>query len=391
MRRVRLLTIRALEEPRLMPRKSTSRSLVAAALLVTSLDAGIARAQAPDIANLPPYKADAQLHGALRVYGNWMRGNMQKLVDGFKKAQPDLEIATNFSTSSEGAIAGLYVGIADVAPAGDDGKMTDIMPFYNVFHYLPTEISIATGGWEKRGTLWPAAIVVNKDNPLAHLSMDQLARVFGSQRTGGWQIFEDGADHNELYTSKYAWDGKDAIRTWGQFGLTGEWADKPIQTYGYISPGFKIYLERKLFHWSSKWNENFKEYVEAKQATDDADGKAVASEAMLETLSKDRFGFGWAAMLHVKDYPNVKVLAVAEKEGGPYVPLTPDTVANRSYPLKRDDYIYINKQPGRPAEPKVREFIRFILSRDGQQIIKDHGLYSPLPADMIQTQLKKLD
>ena len=371
----------------IIKRVSLSAALVALPLIALGT---ATKAQAPDPSQLEPYKADVQLHGGLRFYGSWMKGNMQKLIDGFKKVQPDLEIATNFSTSSEGAIAGLYTGVADIAPAGDDAKMTDIMPFYNVFHYIPTEISIATGGWEKRGTLWPAAIVVNKDNPLAQLTMDQLARVFGSERTGGWQIFDDGTDHNELYTAKYAWDGSNKIRTWGQLGLTGEWADKPIQTYGYIAPGFKIYLERKLFHWSSKWNENFKEYVEEKEATNDPAGKAVASERMLETLSKDKYGFGWAAMLHVKDYPNVKVLAVAEKEGGPFVPLTADTVADRTYPLRRDDYIYINKAPGQPLDPKVREFIRFVLSRDGQQIIKDHGLYSPLPPAYIEKQLKKL-
>ena len=368
------------------------RLIVCMAALAVSLSAGpLAYAQAPDVAQLAPYKPEAHLFGTLRFYGNYMKGNMQKLIDGFAKVQPDLQIATNFSTSSEGSLAGLYTGISDLAPAGDDAKVTDLMPFYNVYHYLPTEVSIATGGWQTRGTLWPAAIVVNKDNPLTKLTMQQLARVFGSERTGGWQIFEGGVDHNELYTAKYAWDGKDKIRTWEQLGLTGEWADKPIQTYGYIAPGFKVYLERKLFHWTSKWNENVKEYVEAREATDDADGMAVSSEKMLEELSKDKYGFGWAAMLHVKDYPNVKVLAVAAKDDGPFVPLTADTVANRSYPLTRDDYIYINRAPGQPVDPKVREFLRFVLSRDGQQIIKNFGLYSPLPAAYAAEQLKKLD
>ncbi len=112
---------------------------------------------------------------------------------------------------------------------------------------------------------------------------------------------------------------------------------------------------------------------------------------MLEELSKDRFGIGWSAWLHAKDYPELKVLAIAEKEGGPYVPFSEATVRNRSYPLKRDYYIYVNKPLGRTLDPRVREFLRFCLSREGQQIIQDHGVYNPMPVSYINEQLKKLD
>ena len=87
-------------------------------------------------------------------------------------------------------MAGLYAAGADIAPAGDDAKITDQMPFFNTFRYLPLEVSVATGGYEKRGTLWAIAIVVNKDNPLAKLSLKQLDDIFGSERTGGWEGIE---------------------------------------------------------------------------------------------------------------------------------------------------------------------------------------------------------
>ena len=173
--------------------------------------------------------------------------------------------------------------------------------------------------------------------------------------------------------------------------MTGDWADKEIQTYGYIAPGFTIYFQRKLLHWSDKWNPNYKQYVEAKEATPDEFGKAVSSERMLEELSKDKYGIGWAAQLHVKDYPNVKALAIAAREGGPYVPMTAETVANRTYPLVRDAFVYINRAPGRPIDPKVKEFLRFVLSREGQQIIADTDMYNPLTVDELRRQLKKLD
>src|SRR5262249_9690404 len=158
------------------------------------------------------------------------------------------------------------------------------------------------------------------------------------------------------------------IRTWGQLGLTGEWANKEIQTYGYIAPGFAIYFERNWFHWSDKWNPNFRQYVEEKQTTPDEDGHAVASERPLEEISKNKYGIGLAALMHVKDYPDLKVLAVAAHEGGPYIPLTPETVKNRTYPLKRDAFVYVNRAPGQPLDPKAKEFLRFVLSREGQSI-----------------------
>jgi phosphate transport system substrate-binding protein len=173
--------------------------------------------------------------------------------------------------------------------------------------------------------------------------------------------------------------------------LKGEWANKEIHTYGYNAPGFITYFERKLFHWSDKWNPNYKEYVEAKEVTPDAAGNAVASERMLEELSKDKYGIAWAALMHTKDYPQVKNLAVAAKDGGPYVDLTPENVRNRTYPLIRDAYIYLNRAPNRPLDPKVREFVRYILSREGQRDILEAGKYNPLTVGYLQEQLKKLD
>jgi phosphate transport system substrate-binding protein len=155
--------------------------------------------------------------------------------------------------------------------------------------------------------------------------------------------------------------------------------------------------------WSVKWNPNFKEYVESKEATPDAGGAAVSSQRMYEALEKDRYGIGWGALMHVKGncvnpdgsrcpgYPGLKVIAVSRTPDGPAVALTADNVANRNYPLARDAYIYVNKPPGRPMDPKVREFLRFILSREGQAIIAKNGPYSPIPAGYIREQLKKLD
>eukprot|EP01034_Spumella_vulgaris_P020110 gene20110-25763_t len=140
---------------------------------------------------------------------------------------------------------------------GDDAKITDMMPFYNAFGYMPTEISVATGGYEKRGSLFAWAIVVNKNNPLNEISMDQLERLFGSERTGGWELYK--GDYK--YTSKYALDRSKLIRTWGQLGLKGEWANKPITVYGYNAKyHFNDEIDKKVLKCSGKWNEDMRAY-----------------------------------------------------------------------------------------------------------------------------------
>jgi phosphate transport system substrate-binding protein len=375
-------------------------------LKVTSIALAIfalgARAQAPDPHSIPAYKKEFEVVGRLRIAGSELKGIVDQLVEGFRKHHPGAKVSTNFMTSSEGALGMICAGVSEIAPMGDDAKISDQMPFYNAFGYTPTEVSIATGGYDQRGVLFAWAIIVNKDNPIARLSLDQLDRIFGAERTGGWEIGES-AGHNILYTAKYARGPETNIRKWGQLGLTGDWANKEIQTYGYVAPGFATSFQRLVMHWSTKWNPNFREYVEAKQATPDAKGQAIASQRMYEALEKERSSIGWGALMHVKGtcvnpdgskcpgYPGLKVIAVSRTADGPAIALTADNVANRSYPLARDAYVYVDKPPGRAMDPKVREFMRFVLSREGQEIIAKRGPYSPIPADYLHAQLKKLE
>jgi phosphate transport system substrate-binding protein len=378
---------------------NTSMKFCGAALALASLGAF---AQAPDLNAIPPYKKELDVTGGLRVAGSELKGAMDKLLEGFAKVQPGVKVSSNYMTSSEGALGMMYAGASDVAPMGDDAKITDQMPFFNAKGYIPTEISIATGGYNMRGILFAWAIFVNKDNPLAQLSMEQLDGIFGSERSGGWEVGAN-ADNNLLYTAKYARGPEQNIRTWGQLGLKGEWTNKEIKTHGYNAPGFTVSFQRMVMHWSDKWNPNYQQYVEWKEATNDAAGNAVRSQRMYERVSQDKYAIGWGALMHVQGtcvnpdgndcpgYPNLKVIALSRATGGAAIPLTADNVANRSYPLTRDAYIYVDKPPGRAMDPKVREFIRFVLSREGQEIIQKNGPYTAIPADYVREQLKKLD
>lgn len=353
----------------------------------SSTDAKYRELPPPALPNLPAYVPEVKLKGGLRIVGSELKNAVDQLAAGFKMFHPDVKTTTSALPSSEGAIAAMYLGLSDVAPMGDDAKITDVMPFYNTFKYLPTEISVATGGSEKRGSLWAWAIVVNKDNPLNEISVDELKRLFGAERTGGWEE----VDNDFRYTAKFARGPETNIRKWGQLGLKGAYANREIETFGYAAPGFAIAIERNWFHWSKKWNPNFREYVEYKQVAPGPLGDAVASERPLEDLMTNKYAIGIAALMHVKNYPHVKVLKISHEKGGKAIELSPENVANRTYPLIRDAFFYINRAPGQPIDPMVREFMRFVLSREGQEIIARVGYYYPLTADYLQEQLKKLD
>ena len=340
----------------------------------------------PPLADLPHYVPEYKVVGGLRIVGSDLKYAVEQLALGFEKFQPDAKVATSDIPSTEGGIAGLYYHQSDVAPVGY-APIADMLGFHESFGYLPTEISVATGGYEKRGSLWAFAVVVSKDNPLNEISVDELERIFGAERSGGWEFVND----NCLFTSKYARGRETNFRKWGQLGLKGEFANREIQTFGYSAPGFAIYFERNWFHWSKKWNPNFSEYVEDKEATPDAAGAAVTSEHALELLSKNKYAIGLAALMNVNNYPDLKVLSISPHKGEPAVPMTPGNVANRTYPLIRDAYFYVNREPGHPLDPRAREFMRFVLSREGQEIIARMGYYYPLDADHLREQLKKLD
>ncbi len=357
-------------------RKGTSRTL-----------ASYIELPPPQLPELPRYVPEYKVVGGLRIVGSELKNAVEQLALGFQKFQPDAKVSTSNIPSSEGGIAGLYYHLSDVAPMGDDAKITDMMPFHDSFGYMPTEISVATGGYEKRGSLWAYAVVVSKDNPLNEISVDELERIFGAERSGGWELI----DNDYLFTSKYARGPQENLRKWGQVGLKGQFANQEIKTFGYSAPGFAIYIERNWFHWSKKWNPNLQEYVESKQAPADAAGAAVTSEHGLEQIAKDKYAIGLAALMHVKERSDLKVLAISRHKGEPAVQLTPANVANRTYPLIRDAFFYVNKEPGRPLDPRAREFMRFVLSREGQEIIARMGYYYPLPADYLREQLKKLD
>ena len=330
--------------------------------------------------DLPDYVPQQTVSGVIRNNGSDLGGLMARWEKGFAKYQPGIVFHDDLR-SGDAAIGALEAGASDLAPNGREPVLTEYLSFAEVFQNDgPLQVTVATGSYDVLGRTWAEVIFVNKDNPISHLTMKQLDGIFGAERTGGYRGYK--------WSSAAARSAKDNLRTWGQLGLRGEWADKPIQTYGYAPTGMSNFFELTVFHGGTKWNPNCRQYAEtsAKQAT----SHAGTTDQMLDDLSQDKYGIAWAGVAHARNKPGVKTIALAWTSAGPYIACTRESVQSRNYPLTRSVFIQMNRPPGMPIDPKLREFLRYILSRQGQQEVLRQGEYLPLTAAELKKQRSAL-
>jgi phosphate transport system substrate-binding protein len=330
---------------------------------------------------LPKYVAQHSVSGVIRNSGSGLGGLMELWEKGFLRYQPGVKFQDDLQ-SGDAAIGALEAGASDLAPNGREPVLTEYLSFAEVFHNDgPFQVTVGTGSYEVLGRTWAEVIFVNKDNPISKLTMQQLDGIFGAERTGRYDGYK--------WVTETDRTARENIRTWGQLGLTGEWADKPINTYGYAPTGMSNFFELHVFHGGTKWNPNYRQYVEtsAKQATD----HAGTTDQMLTDLSNDKYGIAWAGIVHAANKPQVKGVALAMDKGGPYVACTKESVRNRTYPLTRSIFIQMNRPPGSPLNPTIKEFLRYILSREGQEAIVNQGEYLPLTESELRKQLDALD
>lgn len=333
-----------------------------------------------DLSGLPEYRPETEVSGTIRLWGNNYIADSQ--LGGywdaaFRKYHPHARLDLSGMKSALIATAGLVTGSADIA-ANRHITFAELEGFERLFNYDPIEIRMARGSADTPGWMTTFCIFVNRANPLSQVTLKQLDGIFGTARDGGWT---GTTWHPEAGRS-----AKENLRTWGELGLTGEWQNHQIDVYGLnLRYNNCDMFERVVFHGGDKWNENLREYANFSRA----DGSlAIAANVLMEDLDNDKYGIGWSGIQNLTE--KTKALAVAAREGGPYVPITLDTVHDRSYPLAFDMFFYLNRRPGQPLEPKVKEFVRFVLSREGQQAVARDGKYVPLTAEVVNEDLAKL-
>lgn len=341
-----------------------------------------------DLSGLPDYKPGKPMSGVIRQWGSNYIADSQlqsSLEEGFRKHQPGITFKNKLESTFIG-MAGLYTGQADLAAMGRRPSWEELQAYQRMHKGLPHEIAMATGSYDVSGWSFALVVFVHESNPVRQLTLEQLDGIFGAQREGGWDL--------------NSWDPTAArgpeknIRTWGQLGLAGEWADKPINVYGYtLNYHFPREFAEKVFKGGYRWNERLREYSNKARPPDPVTGKTGtllnAGEQMVTSLVDDPYGITYTAILY--DRPGVKPLPLAGQAADAFVAPSLQSVQDHSYPLSRHVYYYMNRAPGQQADPLVREYLRYVLSRQGQEAIQRDGKYLPLTAAMSHEQLRKLD
>jgi phosphate transport system substrate-binding protein len=332
-----------------------------------------------DLSDLPVYRPEGQPAGTLRFWGSnyFTDGNLGRYWEkGFRAYQPGVSFYFHLTTAAA-AIPALLTEVADIAP---NRKITwkELLGFQRTFSYDPLEVTAVNGSYNVPGWSNALVIVVNRRNPLGQLTLQQLDGIFGAERSGGWVGTE--------WHPEFARGPEQNLRTWGQLGLTGEWADKPIHVYGLnLQYQQATDLSRWVLKGSDKWNESLKMYANYARR----DGSlAIGAKLMVDDVDGDPYGIGYGSISYLT--PHTKAVALAAEPGAPAVALSLQSARDGTYPLHDEVYFYVNRAPGQPLDPKVREFIRYVLSRQGQEAVVRDGKYLPLTAAEVRQQLEKL-
>lgn len=293
---------------------------------------------------IKPYAKVSGISGNASSIGSDTMNNLMALwLEGFRKFYPNVRIQIEGKGSSTAPPA-LIEGTAQFGPMSRPMKSTEEDKFEQQFGYKPTPM---------RTSLDALAVFVNKDNPIEGLSLPQVDAIFSKTRRG-----------------EYAKD----IAVWGQLGLEGPWGGAPISLYGRNSASgtYGFFKDNALFKG------DYKDEVK----------EQPGSASVVQGITADRFGIGYSGIGYVTS--GVRIVPLAKREGEAFKDGSLENVLNGSYPLGRFLYLYINKAPGKPLDPMVREFCRYIFSKEGQKVVIKDG-YMPVPFEVAQAELAKLE
>jgi len=320
-------------------------AVAVAAVVLAGVGVAQVRASGPPKldATLPPYKAVGGVSGNVSSIGSDTLNNLMTLwAEQFRKFYPNAKIQIEGKGSSTAPPA-LISGTAQLGPMSRPMKGTEIDQFEKKYGYKPTPI---------RTSVDALAVFVNKDNPLKCLTMAQVDATFSKSRRRG---------------------GKEDVKTWGQLGLAGEWARKPISLYGRNSASgtYGFFKEHTLK------NGDFKDEVK----------EQPGSASVVQGVTVDRYAMGYSGIGYAT--AGVRAVPLAEKDGGRCYEADPDNAYAGSYPLARFLYVYVNKAPGKPLDPVTREFVKLMVSKEGQEVVIKDG-YFPIPASIAKEELNKI-
>jgi phosphate transport system substrate-binding protein len=313
--------------------KSTVLALATGFTLTTALSGPVEVDSA-----IPAYQQTSGVSGNLNSIGSDTLNNLMTYwAEAFKKEYPNVNIQIEGKGSTTAPPA-LIAGTAQLGPMSREMKSSEIDEFEKKFGYKPTEVKVAVDA---------LAVFVNKDNPIKGLTLTQADGIFSSTLKRG---------------------GQD-ITTWGQVGLTGDWANRPISLFGRNS--------------ASGTYGYFKEHVLNKGDYKSTVKEQPGSSAVVQGVASDIGGIGYSGIGYMTS--GVRAVPLGEEEGK-FVEANYENSVSGDYPLARFLYVYVNKKPGEPLDKLTAEFLKFVLSKQGQEIVVKDG-YFPIPNEVIKETL----
>ncbi|BDF93263.1 MULTISPECIES: PstS family phosphate ABC transporter substrate-binding protein [Pseudoalteromonas] len=300
-----------------------------------------AQAMATD-ASIPEYQKVSGISGNFSSVGSDTLANMMTFwAEEYKRIYPNVNIQIQAAGSSTAPPA-LTEGTSNFGPMSRKMKSKEIEAFEKRYGYKPTEVRVAIDA---------LAVFVHKDNPIEGLRIDQVDAIFSSTRKCG-----ANAD----------------VTRWSDVGLTGDWAAKDIQLYGRnsVSGTYGYFKSKALCKGDFRNNVN----------------EQPGSASVVQSISSSVNAIGYSGIGYKTS--GVRTVPLAKK-GDNFVDATLENVATGKYPLSRFLYVYVNKHPNKPLAPIEAEFLKMVLSQDGQKIVEKDG-YVPLSGKMAMSELKKL-
>lgn len=291
---------------------------------------------------LPQYRQQSGVAGSINAVGSDTLNNLMAYwSESFRAIYPNVTVQVEGKGSSTAPPA-LAAGAAQIGPMSRMMKASEIEDFEKKRGFKPTPVAVAVDC---------LAVYVNKDNPVQGLSLPQVDAIFSSTRKLG---------HDDL-------------TTWGQLGLTGDWAGTAISMYGRnaASGTYAFFKEEAL--GKGDYRNTVKEQP--------------GSAAVVNGIAGDKGGIGYSGIGYKTS--EVRALPIAARDGEAFVEPDFKNAIDGTYPLARLLYVYIPKDPAQPLPAATREFLKFVLSREGQELVERDG-YGALPADILQEQLDLL-
>ncbi len=295
-------------------------------------------------AELGDYAATSGVSGNLSSVGSDTLANLMTLwAEEYKRFYPNVNIQIQAAGSSTAPPA-LTEGTSNLGPMSRKMKDKELASFEKKFGYKPTAIPVAIDA---------LAVYVHKDNPIEGMSIEQVDAIFSNTRKCG---------------------GNSDVNTWGDLGLEGNWAKRDIQLFGRNSvSGTYGYFKKKAL-----CKGDFKSTV----------NEQPGSASVVQSVTSSLNGIGYSGIGYKTS--GVKAVALSKTADKEKIDATRENAISGDYPLARFLYVYVNKAPGKPLSPLESEFIRMVLSTQGQEVVVKDG-YIPLPSKVAAKALASID